>query len=254
MIFFSPPSLSKFSHHLIHYDDFITEKENPNNILFIDPQVHYLERNIEYPHIHELHKIVPNLQSNQYISIDYPSDMNPSFSDLFIKKTYENNIKYSQNDQYICTVQFPISNYIKLSNGKLIAKPSLHDFEAFVNNYNKIKHIVENNPNKILGIGNICKIRTICSFTDELMDFILEKRHKLHWIHFYGISLNLIKYYLKHLDRFFKISVDNVKWTFPNTPLLAQEFKNRSCNKFNKETYFMAYINKIKQKGIKIIL
>ena len=70
--------------------------------VFVDPGVYELKKSNEYRFKEELHKFVSEgIQNypNIFCSIDYPCDMNPKYTNEFIEKSIQNNIKYADNPQ-----------------------------------------------------------------------------------------------------------------------------------------------------------
>lgn len=120
----------------------IKQLKNPKLLnkkeFYIDPSVYELKNNTEYSCINLLHKIAN--QNQYYISIDYPCDMNIQYSELFIEKSIQNNLKYKNNSKYICTIQF-----------------KFNDFSDFLKQFNYLEENIDFS-NKIIGIGNLCRI------------------------------------------------------------------------------------------------
>lgn len=201
----------------------------------IDPGVHELKKNTEYSKIDLAHEIAGR---NEQISIDYPNDMNLKYSDLFIQKSIDNNIKYSKMSNYIATVQFKFK-----------------DYRDFVYRLNELSSITDLS-NKILGIGNMCRIFQRNMFTTLVFNYLklFIKKHNIKRIHFYGLAIKLIEeacYYFKDLD--ITVSVDSTKWTkrIHTRPPLD---KSICCRKHNRDVYFVEYMKEIKRRtGIEVI-
>ena len=88
MMFFTNygTKISRFC--LLNIKDYHKPKTN-KKIIFVDPSVYELVENEEYSRIDQLHELAAgNLQKNEYISIDYPCDMNEKYTDVFIEKTW----------------------------------------------------------------------------------------------------------------------------------------------------------------------
>lgn len=212
-------------------------------LIFLDPQVYTLNTHTEYPKIQFLHDLAKGqLLPNEYMSIDYPPDMQPSMSDVFIERTIRNNIQYQNNSHYICTIQFPIQKYV-YAQKKIIAKPTIDDFIAFKRNYEYLAPIFEHKQ-KILGIGNCCRIQGTNEFTDAMMSFLYDRLDKLYWIHFYGINLSMIKTYLPDMDKKIIISCDSTKWTYAHSQELKEKYRG-SCYQTCRQEYFDSYLHKI---------
>ena len=110
-------------------------------IIYIDPSVHELKNSAEYSKISLLHELANGkLRENEWISIDYPCDMNEAYTDLFIEKSIKNNIKYRDNTHYICTIQFRFM-----------------DIKDFVRQFEYLEEQIDFTK-KIIGIGNLCRI------------------------------------------------------------------------------------------------
>ncbi|MFW9881678.1 MAG: hypothetical protein ACFFG0_52095, partial [Candidatus Thorarchaeota archaeon] len=218
--------------HINLYENILKFKKLFN---FIDPGVHYLLKNDNYPHLKKLHKLASgNLLSNEFISIDYPGDMFPSKSQEFIKRSIQNNFKYADNPKYICTIQFNISRFIQNDRVKLpIAKPSINDFPSFKENFEILENIFLG-KNKILGIGNLCRVFEPNKFMDKITSFLIAKsrgdslfknERKIKWIHFYGLSKSCIKRYIPiFLYNGIIVSADSLKWTRASSKNLRKKY------------------------------
>lgn len=210
-------------------------------IYFIDPSVLELKNNWEYSHIKELHKIASNRPKlNEFISIDYPPDMNLELSQLFIKKSILNNIKYKKNSHYICTIQY-----------------NFKDFSSFVYNYEYLNDKIDFSQ-KIIGFGNLCRILRLkgknnqdnYKYYKQIKEYLIPKLKNLKWIHFYGLSYQAIGFLINELQKANKqciISIDSTKWTKAIDITLKWKL-GFQCNKQNRDIYFLYYINKIKSK------
>lgn len=204
-------------------------------MFFIDPSVYELKDSNEYSNIELLKTLsnAGNLKENEYISIDYPNDMNPLYSDLFIQKTMLYNRLYASNPNYIATLQFKFK-----------------DIEDFKLRFEELSQFVDM-KSKIIGIGNLCRIMSNCDFIEKVFDFlynqILEK--SINWIHFYGLSKRVIEVCINKFKdiKNIVISTDSTKWTkrvHKNPPL----DKSVCCRKGNRNVYFLEYIKAIEKK------
>lgn len=196
------------------------------SLIFVDPGVYELVKTNEYSEIDKLHHLASgNLNENEYISIDYPCDMNMQYESLFIQKSIDNNIKYADNLQYICTIQFKFQDY--------------NDFEK---RFYELEYIWSQ-PKKILGIGNLCRIKYPNEFTDKVFRLLLKNQHKFSWIHIYGMTLRLMRKYLPKFNCMF--STDSTKWTRAVSNKLKLRTGGRvCCRKDTRNEFFLEY-NKI---------
>lgn len=203
-------------------------------IIFIDPGVYELKESTEYSKIDLLHELASGkLRDNEWVSIDYPPDMNESFSDLFIEKSIKNNIKYRDNPKYICTIQF-----------------KFQDFNDFTKQFEYLEEQIDFTK-KIIGIGNLCRIMKPDLFTDKVFSYLLNKPK--YQYHFYGLSLSNIKTYLYYfVSRGQIVSVDSTKWTKACNSSLKRKY-GLNCKKNTRDLYFLEYMNEIRKSGINVI-
>ena len=172
--------------------------------------------------VDKLHDLLINdkLRDNEYISIDYPSDMNPKYENLFIAKTNANNSRYFYNPKYILTIQ---SKWCS--------------FESFKNNFQLNEWILKTEP-KILALGNLCRIMRPNSYTDKVFEFIMSKKHLISRLHVYGMGMRLLRKYGKMLDEEFEFSIDSTKWTRAVNNRLKKEC-GYACNRKNRLRFFL---------------
>lgn len=202
-------------------------------LVFIDPSVYELQNAIEYSKIDFLHELTGKLLPNEFISIDYPCDMNIPNSDLFIEKSIHNNLIYKDNLQYIATIQSKFQNMLDFKRQYYYLREHI-DFDS-----------------KIIGIGNLCRIIHPNSYTDKVFKFLLEKCKPNYKLHFYGLSLRLIKKYIPSLEeKGINMSFDSTKWSkrIHSKPPLD---KMVCCRKDNRDIYFLEYVKEL-QKYINI--
>lgn len=201
-------------------------------LILIDPGVHELLTKTEYSNIEKLHQLAQGqLQHNEYLSIDYPCDMNLEMSEEFIERSIHNNFTYKDNDRYICTVQ---SNF--------------EDIIDFRKQFDLLEPIFKTNPQKVIGIGNMCKIHRPNSFTDAVIDYIARHVQNGRWIHFYGLGKYLIERYAPLLDGRFRLSTDSNKWTLYTGDKELVEKYHYACAESeyrNDALFFRAYIRDI---------
>ncbi|MHA1768145.1 MAG: hypothetical protein ACTSVK_18000 [Promethearchaeota archaeon] len=280
MIFFTDIQTEISSYCLLHIGKYDSVLKKDKKIIFVDPGVHSLLKYPEYPQIERLHYLADgHLQSNEYISIDYPGDMFPERMEEFIERTYNNNKKYADNLQYINTIQFHLSNVQGLSHsiiGLTSALGHISDFQSFKKEFERNSEFFIN-KRKILGIGNLCRIFTPNSLTDRIFHYIIQQHkgnslfkneRRIYWVHIYGMAKSLIKKYVPLMEYAgMKVSVDSTKWTQPDEFLKRKyyTFENQKllsktnrvhhgygCSKDTRNEYFLNYINNIKKKIINV--
>ena len=242
MLFFTDITTNVSNFCLLHISKYYDCRKKRKKLVFVDPGVYELKKSNEYSHRDLLHKLASGyiqMQSNEFISIDYPCDMNPKFSYEFIQKTYENNVRYAHNSQYICTVQ---SNFL--------------DFPSFLFNMNRTKYIWSNS-NKILGMGNLCRLirwsnnpesnsYKIKLYLDKVFYYLVSHADLIDKIHFYGIGIQMIREYIPKINRLMEITIDSTKFTkriHKNPPL----DKSICCRKHDRDLYFLEYMKEIKK-------
>jgi hypothetical protein len=151
----------------------------------------------------------------------------------FIQKSYYNNVLYADNSRYICTIQFE--------------KESFHSFKVETKRLKKIWK----NPNKVIGIGNMCRIFNTNEFSDKLYRWIIKYMPNRR-IHIYGMSLKHIKKYVPLLEAaYIEVSTDSTKWTRAVTKELKEKH-GLNCNSKTRDLYFETYIKEIEKAGIKV--
>lgn len=235
MIFFTDITTGASQYCLLNIKQYENQLKSNKKLIFIDPSVYELKNLKEYSRINLLHNLVNNLKENEYISIDYPADMNITNTELFIQKSFENNMKYKDNDKYICTIQY-----------------KFHDFDSFKHEYNRLLPVFENNDKKIIGIGNMCRIMRPDPFTDRVFQFIADNL-KNRRLHIYGLGFRLIVKYAKMLEKQnIQLSVDSTKFTRSVNSYVKYKY-HYSCNKETRDIFFLHYIDELQKKaGIEI--
>jgi len=215
----------------IKMNDFSKWKE-----ILIDPGVYELTKSKKYSWEDSLDikEFLESLPKNHYFSADYPSDMNPKFTKLFLKKSWNNAIKYHTHPQYLCTVQFKFNNY--------------WNFREWFDKYNNLEIV-----SGYLGLGNLCRIHYKTEFMKHTLDYAFS-HCKYPRIHIYGLAFRNIKYAYRLAKRFnIKLSIDSTKWTRAGDKKLKDKFKTIGCrNQEERQIFFNYYLNKIQKKGIKI--
>jgi hypothetical protein len=221
MIFFTDITTDASRYCMLNVKRLTNTNRYKKELIFVDPGVYELKDRTEYSKVDLCHEIAKN--QSQFISIDYPCDMNLPASAEFIEKSIRNNLRYKENPYYICTVQSKFRNYADFCKQFLY----LHEEIDFTQ--------------KIVGIGNLCRIMTPNTFTDYLFAFL--RKYKWYHYHFYGLSLALIE---KYLPAFPHVSVDSTKWT----RAADEGFKRKNgvmCRKHNRDLYFLYYMDRIQQ-------
>jgi hypothetical protein len=214
---------------LLNIKDYDKGISLPKKEFMIDPGVYELKKAKEYSCIDQLHAIA---QANQqYISIDYPCDMNKQYAGIFVRKTNANIRRYCHNDKYIITVQH-----------------KFHNYPSFSKNFHQYAYWMKG---KVVGIGNICRLFYIDSFTDKVFHLLNTSpiRHDVIRYHFYGLGMRLIKKYLVDAD--FNWSVDSIKWTKAVNNYLKVKYGLNAKRRYYNE-YFLAYMDTIREAGVDI--
>lgn len=213
----------------IKMDDFSRWKE-----IFIDPGVYELKKKDKYSWEDkiEIWNFLENLPDNHYFCWDYPCDMNPKYTTLFLTKSWNRAVKYGlQCSQYIVTVQSRFNNY--------------WSFVEWFNLYNAL-YI----KSGILGLGNMCRFRTLNNYLKHTLDYAFSHcRHPR--IHIYGLCLKAIPYANNLAKKYnIELSVDNTKWTRACTNDLKKKYGFFNCRKHNRQEFFEEY-QKLMDKRIK---
>lgn len=236
LVFFTDITTNISNYCLLNIKSYKNKKKKSKKLIYVDPAVYELTKRPEYSKIDFMHNLMKKnlLLENEYLSIDYPCDMNLEYIDLFIKKSRDNNFKYRSNLKYICTIQFKFK-----------------DYKSFVKEAERLREIWEI-PNKIIGIGNTCRIMHPNSFINNLFRYIRNNMQE-HKIHFYGLSLRVIKssHFKSLLYSDFKISVDSTKWTRAVNLKLKKKHGVNS-GKDNRDIFFLEYMKEIKKSGIDV--
>lgn len=225
LFFFTDHYVPDSKYCLVNIKNYSPSKLARKRVIMIDPAVMELRKKREYSQIEKLHRKAENLESNEYISIDYPCDMNPLYSRYFIDKSIENNRLYEDNPRYICTIQ---SNFL--------------DFDSFKKEFLTIKDIWENNDEKIIGIGNMCRIMNPNRFTSNVFGYLYKHIQKNKRIHIYGPAMKVICHYLPRLLKKFRISMDSTKWTRAINDVVKDRY-GYNCYIWSPPDQVMAFFN-----------
>ena len=231
MIFFTDITTKASNYCMLNINRYTSKLKAKKKLIFVDPGVYELVKGNEYSHKADLHILAAGtLQTNEYISIDYPCDMNEQYTDEFIRKSVFNNCYYKDNPKYICTIQY-----------------KFHDFNDFRTRFNELKHIFLD-QDKILGIGNLCRIMHPDTFTDNVFKYILRFRKSLQWVHFYGLAHTLIMKYIPMMEGWgMKTSVDSTKWTRACHTKLKRQY-GLNCSSQTRDEFFLEQIKKMQKK------
>lgn len=230
MIFFTDITTNSSNYCLLNVKRYDDPKKHAKKLIFIDPSVYELKTQTEYSNIEKLHQLVSNHQENEYISIDYPCDMNITHSDLFIQKSIQNNWTYKENLHYICTIQYDWMVFEDFKRRMLELEP------------------IWAHMKKIVGLGNMCRIMNPCKYLDDCFNWVCARAEQFYWIHIYGMSLACIRKYVPLLEyKGLKVSVDSTKWTRACTNQLKSQYGLNS-SKQTRDLYFQSYIAAISRK------
>lgn len=252
------------------YDD---PRKQTKKLIFVDPGVMELRKHDEFKHIEKLHWLADgHLQSNEYLSIDYPCDMisldlpreeYDNKCHQFREKSIVNNWKYAENPQYICTIQ----SYWMVQQ----------DFEYRMKELEPIYA----GKKKIVGLGNLCRLlidrkkmkKTSAEYKyfKKVIEYIIRNRQKFYWIHIYGMSQYAIKQFVPLLQIYapnIQLSVDATKFTrCPNKKMHSKYVKPKSqsqlfptkykqtgisCTKANRDEFFLENIKEIQKAGVTV--
>ena len=231
MKFFTDITTNASNLCLLNIKRYYDKRKEQKTLIYVDPGVYELTKDIEYSHFELLHHLASgNLQKNEYISIDYPSDMNLEWENHFVRETIRNNLRYAENEQYICTIQYEFQNF--------------HSFKA---NFNHLKQIFWNKK-KIVGFGNLCRIMKPNAYTDRVFRFLRENMKGLYRIHFYGLALRVIRKYMPlfSLNQLKRITIDSTKWTRACVNRLKKNY-GLNCKRSNRDEFFLEYMHLIQK-------
>ncbi len=234
LVFFTDITTKISNFCLLNIKSYHNRKKCSKKIIYIDPSVYQLVKTDEYSKVDFMHILLEQnlLRENEWISIDYPCDMNAQYTQLFIEKSYHNNIKYKDNLKYICAIQ-----------------SEFYNFQDFVKQSERLRSVWEI-PGKIIGIGNLCRIMRPDSFTNNVMRYIRNNMSG-HKIHFYGMALKVLKgsHFKSLLYNDFQISVDSTKWTKAVSSTLKNKY-NINTNSKNRNEFFLEYMKNLEKNGI----
>ena len=214
--------------------------------IYVDPGVYELTKHDEYSWVkvktaHEdMIKFLDFLPKNHYFSWDYPCDMNPKFTEYFLRKSWKNAKKYCKHSQYIITVQ---SKCYKIKNRVI---PDELSFYKWFDRYNKLEI-----KSGILGIGNLCRIKRMTVGLKNIIIYAM-KNSKHPRMHIYGLCLDAIPFAEKLAIRNnIELSIDSTKWTRAcNSDLKWSEGYN--CTSKNRQKFFDEYLNIIKKRDVEL--
>lgn len=210
----------------IKMDDFNQWKE-----VFIDPGVYDLTKSDKFKWEGKINirNFLNSLPENHYFSFDYPGDMNLQYQDLFLKKSWENALRYNTYTNYIVTAQYKFKDY--------------WNFIEWFDRYNKL-HVFS----KILGLGNMCRFRSLNNYLKHALDYAFSHcRHTR--IHIYGLCLKAIPYAYNLSKKYnIELSTDSTKWTRACNNKLKEKYQGRvCCTTSNRQEFFDEYKIRIKE-------
>jgi hypothetical protein len=229
LIFFADINTDASNFCVTHIDKEADPRLKNKQIVFYDPKVLILKKRPNYPNNIKLHHKVRRLRNNEFITIDFPSDHNPKFEDQFIFETNQNNLLYKDVDNYINTIQF-----------------KLNDFVSFIENFHLNRPIWENNQNKIIGLGNMCRIMSPNIITDKIF-YTINNTISNRWVHFYGLSCKVIMEYFPRLNSTNIYSTDSTKWTRSVNSKIRRLYGSY-CVKDTRSEFFLGYMEHISKK------
>ena len=195
--------------------------------IFIDPCVYELTLSNEYSWIDKINieNFLKSLPARHFFSLDYPCDMNVKYTKLFLKKSWNNAIKYCKYPQYIVTVQ-----------------SKFHDYMSFVKWFDKYNELEIKSG--IMGLGNFCRIKYFDNFIDYALRYAF-KKCKHPKIHVYGLALDNIPFAVDLARRNqIELSIDSTKWTQGDEEL-KKKYGYISCRAHNRQEYLDHYKQKI---------
>jgi len=216
----------------------VKQYNNPKKLVkkacFIDPGVYELVKGPEYSRVEFLHELARGrMAENEFLSIDYPCDMNSQYTELFIEKSIKNNLLYADNLKYITTIQY-----------------AFMDYTDFIKRCIELDSILSR-PGKIIGLGNMCRIMRTTDYMDACMSYLINN-YPARRVHIYGLSIRCIKKYVPILEKKdFVVSVDSTKWTRAVT-LDFKKTHGVCARKANRDEYLLEYIKEIQKCGIEV--
>lgn len=231
---------------VMEYDD---RRKRDKKLIFVDPGVYELMAGKrEYSCISFLHRLASLSPEKldgggcpQYLSIDYPCDMNPAYSKEFVEKSVRNNFTYAENPRYICTIQHAFQD--------------LHDFKR---RFEELEPVFDQHRDKIIGFGNMGRLingkdPAVVVFVNGVFEHAMANLDAGRWIHIYGMPLWMIRAWVPRLETRFRVSIDSTKWTFPNSKEARAASNGRGyCTTKNRGFFFTDYVHKIQDCGIKV--
>jgi len=215
------------NYKLIKVHNYDETKIYTEKALFLDPGVHELTKGEDYSQIDRMYQLMDNgLPNTIYMSIDYPPDMNLELSDIFIKRTFTNNVRYKDDPQYICTPQYRMA-----------------DFDSFYEQFERSRHIWKK-PFKIVGLGNMCRLihkSKYKPFVNKVLSYVVDNM-KGKWVHIYGCPKWIIREFKPVMAHHgIRFSVDSTKWTRACTQSLKEKY-GLSCMDDTREKYYQEYV------------
>lgn len=239
MKFFTDKTV-KNDYLLIKIKDYLNLRKKENDFsqwkeVFIDPGVYDLTKSdkFKWEGTINIPEFLDSLPDNHYFSWDYPCDMNIQFQDYFLKKSWDNAVKYCKHHQYIITVQSKFNNYM--------------DFVNCFNKYNDLNIV-----SGIMGLGNMCRFAHLNQYMKHALDYAFS--HCIHpRIHIYGLAIRSIPYAYKLAKRFnIDLSIDSTKWTRAISHFRIDLDHYNVRNKEERQEFFDEYLKEIRKRGVKL--
>ena len=205
--------------------------------ILVDPGVYDLKKSDKYSIEDkiDIKEFLDSLPSNHYFTMDYPSDMNLKYTDLFLKKSWDNAIKYHTHKQYIITVQAKYKNFFS--------------FMEWFDKYNEL-----NIASGILGIGNMCRIHFYNDFMKHSLGYAFKRcNHKR--VHIYGLAIRNILPAYKLANKYgIELSVDSTKFTRPINNKISHIYYNKNIKAKERERiYFEEYKRILEKRGVLLL-
>jgi hypothetical protein len=212
---------------VLNINAYTHDLKDSKKVVFIDPGINELTKDPEYSHLDYLHRLCNNnLPKNYYISIDYPPDVNLAYSQLYIEKSIKNNFRYADNPQYICCIQ-----------------AETNDIEKFKYRFNELSEIFLDKK-KVIGIGCLHMLQP-CEYSDAVINCLLKNADKIHWVHFYGVGMTLLKLYLPQLQaKGIRVSFDSTKYRFAVNEWVKKNY-GLIAGKFTAPIFYYSYIKEM---------
>jgi len=242
MKFFTDPQGIKCDFPLIKIQNYLRDPPKNKEEILIDPGVYELTPKIQerlgldgkysWEEKINIRDFLDGLPSHCYFSADYPCDMNLDYTELFLKKSWDNAVKYCDHPQYLVVCQSVLANY--------------DSFKEWFDKYNALEI-----KSGILGLGNICRIFFLTDYIKNSLNYAFSHcNHKR--IHIYGLALRIIPYAYNLANEYgIELSIDSTKWTRAVNEQLKQ-FYGVSCRKERRQYFYEMYKETLINRGIQL--